>query len=139
MGRTARRKQHKQAKWLNGLADTKTRCFLDEWGQRIVGWLQEINRRARAQRHDTTADTPTESVFGVLGCAENALAALKPEVRQLVAADTLNELQNACAGAVARVYDPRLYHVIDHCAYQKGRDWQRHRVAMEANQAPRRV
>ena len=133
MGRTARRKQHKRAKRLNHLAQTEAHRFCQEWQTRVAGWLQEIHHRARLLQSDAVASASAERIFDVLDCAKSALAILAPETRQLVLAETLDVLHNACARAVAQVYDPRLYRVIDHPTYQVGRDWQRHRAALDAN------
>jgi hypothetical protein len=101
----------------------------------MSSWLEELNRCAKAQQRGEEA---AEKIFAVVARANETLNRLKPETRQLLGANTLNELRDACASAVARLYDPRLHRVIS-SRYRLGRDWQRHRAALDANAAQRRV
>lgn len=80
------------------------------------GWVQEVQRRAAAQRQDPV-DEPTPATFGILKSARDLVRGISAEA-ELTVAESLIHLEHVCSQAVASVTNPKLYRFHADCTYR---------------------
>ena len=80
------------------------------------GWVQEVQRRAAAQRKDA-ADEPLAAIFGILERAGHLARGVGAEA-DLAVAESLIHLEHVCSQAVASVTTPKLYRFRTNCTYR---------------------
>ena len=86
------------------------------WRTYFRGWVQEVQRRAAAQRQDA-ADEPIPAIFGILEKARNLARGIGAEA-ELAVAESLIHLEHVCSQAVASVTNPKLYRFRTDCTYR---------------------
>lgn len=131
LSRTATRRLNAQAKEFKRLLENEPTIFRREWNKRVIGWLGEIQRRAKNWsvadeiRNDLSAEELGErgrdQVFGVVDLADSMIAKCGSECERLVGTDTRKTLTNECVKAVAAVVDQRLNYLIDHKNYGRAK------------------
>ncbi len=80
------------------------------------GWVQEVQRRAAAQRQDAV-DEPIPAIFGILKRARDLVRGIGAEA-ELAVAESLIHLEHVCSQAVASVTNPKLYRFHTDCTYR---------------------
>ena len=86
------------------------------WRTYFRGWVQEVHRRAAAQRQDA-ADEPIPAIFGILEKARNLARGIGADA-ELAVAESLIHLEHVCSQAVASVMNPKLYRFHTDCTYR---------------------
>lgn len=86
------------------------------WRTYFRGWVQEVQRRAAAQRQDAV-DEPIPAIFGILKRARDLVRGIGAEA-ELAVAESLIHLEHVCSQAVASVTNPKLYRIHTDCTYR---------------------
>ena len=111
---------------LGDLCSTHPERFHIVWRAHFGGWVQEVNRRAAAQRQDT-ADEPVPAIFGVLSKARQLARGIGMQADQNVALSLIH-LEHVCSQAVASVTNPKLYRFQTDCTYRLREKFVRNRA-----------
>lgn len=122
----SQRRFAKLADELGELCSTQPERFRIVWGFYFRGWVQEVNRRAAAQRRDA-AEAPIPAIFGVLSKARKLACAIGMESEPSVALSLIH-LEHVCSQAVASVMSPKLYRFQTDCTYRIRERFVRNRV-----------
>jgi hypothetical protein len=101
---------------LNDLRSNNPQRFQIVWRTYFRGWVQEVQRRAAAQRQDA-ADEPIPAIFGILERARNLARGIGAEA-ELAVAESLIHLEHVCSQAAASVTNPKLYRFQTDCTYR---------------------
>ena len=108
------------------LRSNQPQRFQIVWQAYFRGWVQEVQRRATAQRQDA-ADEPIPEIFGILDRAWNLARGGVAEA-ELAVAESLIHLEHVCSQAVASVTNPKLYRFHTDCTYRIREMFVRNRV-----------
>lgn len=101
---------------LGELSSTHPERFHIVWRTYFRGWVQEVNRRAAAQRQDT-AEEPIPAIFGILSKARQLAGSIGMEDEPNVAISLIH-LEHVCSQAVASMTSPKLYRFQTDCTYR---------------------
>lgn len=101
---------------LGELSTTDPDRFQIVWKTYFRGWVQEVRRRAAAQRQDV-AQEPIHAIFGVLARAKQLARGIGMQSEPSVALSLIH-LQHVCSTAVASVTNPKLYRFPTDCTYR---------------------
>lgn len=104
---TSQRRFTKLVDELTDLRLNHPQRFQIVWCTYFRGWVQEVQRRAAAQRQDAV-DEPIPAIFGILKRARDLVRGIGAEA-ELAVAESLIHLEHVCSQAVASVTDPKLY------------------------------
>ncbi|HKQ05964.1 MAG TPA: hypothetical protein VJ464_12580 [Blastocatellia bacterium] len=101
-------KKRRVAQEIVSLARRNPRLFKRVWAMRIQSWLEEIDRRRKNLQRLGPATIAGPRIYQVYYEVDNFLLQ-NPQIDRLVGEATRPVLLNACASAVARALDPRMY------------------------------
>lgn len=130
MTRTKKRRKKKQVTYLKRKAVEGSRAVRHAWNQRLQSWVEEIRRR-KAMLRQGGATKEIGSIFAILEHADSLLSECGSDIERLVGGETRRVLEAECCNAVAHIYGPSMYRLIQHNWYDdKLRNLVRHRKAM---------
>ncbi|QYO65289.1 hypothetical protein [Leptolyngbya sp. 7M] len=132
LSRAGRRRFNRQISELQKLFSIDPIRFRSSWNKLVLGWLNEIHRRAKnwasgdefrnTESAERLAERGRTEVFGVVEIAESVMHACGLEIEGAVSDSARSILQAECVKAVARVVDNRLNYMIDHKNYRRAKN-----------------
>lgn len=111
---------------LGALYTSHPQRFHIVWKTYFRGWVQEVSRRAEAQRQDAS-DEPIPAIFGVLTRAKELARGIGAHAEPSVTLSLIH-LEHVCAQAVASVTNPKLYRFRTDCTYRIREKFVRYRA-----------
>ena len=109
MGKATMKRKKNRHKYLAKLAEENPVKFHSEWSKRLESWSREAEKRA-CHIIDRNG-IPVPSTFDLIDRALNELKACGEKAFMLEEDKTRETMLDACAMAVSKVIDHRIYHV----------------------------